>query len=357
MDGSNREPCCEASPFPYSEKVFNKCIIEAIQDLYSTPSTLFVPGVAGPRFNKTSLAIQAIVIEFESNVTFSLSYQEMDDFYNQVEAWMSLQLSTAPTSMSNGWFHSELSFYDVQRSLLGSTSLSIGIAMLIALIVLMASTWNIWLSLMSVLCLSCVVVVSIAMLVLLGWNLNVLESVCVTLAVGLSIDFSLHYAVGYRLSPVAERQAAVEYTLSRMSSPIAMAAATTFAAGAAVLLSTVVAYKQIGTFLVVVMFTSWLYSTFLLPSLLFVVAPPNMKAVLLRAGHCCHRASNSDMRRADKAVNGCTVSESTVSTWSVSNPKNENHELEPLTTSQRMSLTPALERLHGQQDHHHVALE
>ena len=121
-----------------------------------------------------------------------------------------------------------------------------------------------------------------AVVVLLGWKLNILEFVSVSIAVGLSVDFTLHYAVGYRLScaqaqhhqqdRTMDRESAVVFSLSRMSSPIAV---TTLSVGATVLPSSVVAYQQIGTFVVVVMATSWIYSTLLLPSMLRVCGPQN----------------------------------------------------------------------------------
>ena len=37
-----------------------------------------------------------------------------------------------------------------------------------------------------------------AILVFMGWKLNILESVAITLAIGLSVDFTLHYAMMYR---------------------------------------------------------------------------------------------------------------------------------------------------------------
>lgn len=229
-------------------------------------------------------------------------------------------------------------------------------------------------------CLSSVVLVSVAVLVLLGWKvrvynrappffneiivlfvcfvvlchlqLNILESVSVSIAVGLSVDFTLHYAVGYQLSgQEVDRESAVVYTLSRMSSPIAMAAVTTLSAGAAVLPSSLVAYQQIGTFVVVVMITSWLYSTLFLTSLLRLCGPqygctqfrcPNCVSCF----YCCCRPSHSSpTHHVDKTVYSYGLSESTLSTSSTTCPNpnalpsaahGETHELEPLTTSHRV---------------------
>uniref|UniRef100_A0A1A9UNQ7 Uncharacterized protein n=1 Tax=Glossina austeni TaxID=7395 RepID=A0A1A9UNQ7_GLOAU len=38
-------------------------------------------------------------------------------------------------------------------------------------------------------------------LVLLDWELNILESVTMSTAIGLAVDFSLHYGIHYRSSP------------------------------------------------------------------------------------------------------------------------------------------------------------
>jgi predicted RND superfamily exporter protein len=41
--------------------------------------------------------------------------------------------------------------------------------------------------------------VTVAILVLFGWTLNVVESIAVSVAIGLAVDFSLHYGVQYHL--------------------------------------------------------------------------------------------------------------------------------------------------------------
>ena len=50
-------------------------------------------------------------------------------------------------------------------------------------------------------------------------------------------------------------------TVARIGSPVAMGSITTFIAGAIMLLSNVLAYIQIGTFLMVISFFSFIFST------------------------------------------------------------------------------------------------
>jgi predicted RND superfamily exporter protein len=70
-----------------------------------------------------------------------------------------------------------------------------------------------------------------------------------------------------------KREGAVIYSLSMMGGPTLMAAMTTGLAGALMLPSQVLAYTQIGVFLVVVMTVSWLYSTMFLMSALAYAGP------------------------------------------------------------------------------------
>ena len=109
---------------------------------------------------------------------------------------------------------------------------------------------------------------TVGILVMLGWELNILESVTISIAVGLSIDFTLHYAMAYRLSPHLDREMRVVTSISRMGSPVGMAALTTFLVGAIMLPSTVLAYRKLGIFLMIVMSVSWAFATFFFQALL-----------------------------------------------------------------------------------------
>ena len=73
-----------------------------------------------------------------------------------------------------------------------------------------------------------VIFVSMAILVFMGWKLNILESVAITLAIGLSVDFTLHYAMMFKKGNNCEDQeSAVIYSVTKMGGPVSMAAFTT----------------------------------------------------------------------------------------------------------------------------------
>jgi hypothetical protein len=327
-------------------------------DLYETPAYLR-PGTAGLKFSREKHPkIRALVVEYDSNHSYSLSFSDMDNFFQQVESWTHKELLEAPPGMRNGWFVSDLEFYDLQRTLSRDTVLAIGVSMGIAFVVLLLVTLNILISLYAILTVSCIIFVTVALLILLGWKLNVLESIAVSVAIGLAADFSLHYGVHYRMCPDGgDRESAVTYAVSRMGGPTAMAALTTAAAGAFMLPSTVLAYIQIGIFLITVMSVSWVYSTFFLGSLLRVGGPqhgfgqfsyPNLHKT------CCINGDGSSggssaVNRVDKAVYSNVLSESTLSTSStvcaLHPSASESHELEALSArshSQKLRRTGSL---------------
>jgi protein dispatched 1 len=279
MSGNDRSPCCESSTFPFSQEVFDYCLQDSIFELYKTPREFFIPGVAGPKFqiiertNTTIVTqVKALVVECDSNQTFSHSFQEMDKFVTSVQTWLDQQLLTAPPGMKNAFFISDLDFFDLQDTLSKGTVSAVSMAMFVALLVLLLVTLNVLVSFYAIITVTLTIFSIVGTLVLLGWKLNILESVAVSTAIGLSVDFSLHYGVQYRYSKESDRQSSTRFAL-RMIGPTVMAALTSIVSGVLMLPSSVLAYIQIGVFLLVAMSISWIYSTFFLMSLLSVCGP------------------------------------------------------------------------------------
>ncbi|XP_012280511.1 protein dispatched [Orussus abietinus] len=293
----DRAPCCEKNPFPYAPNVLRQCAAEASAELHRTPPQYWTQGgtvTAGLKFlklppetmsvsstNHTTLetlpppipTIKGLVVEYDSTYAYTLSFSEMDNFYNQVETWMQEQLASAPPGMRGGWFVSRFEFYELQRTLYEGTMWAMVVSMILALTVLAFVTLNPLVSLYAIITIGAAIVVTIAALVLLGWKLNVLESVAVSTAIGLAVDFSLHYGVSYRACVSEGRIDRVKAALEQMGGPTLMAAVTSGAAGALMLPSRVLAYIQIGIFLLLVMGISWLYATLFLCPLLAVMGP------------------------------------------------------------------------------------
>lgn len=284
MSGLDRTPCCETSIFPYKPHVFDECLPQIISSLYESPRYIFIPGIAGPKFgrtstfqsaitNKTTPLVKALVVEYESTQSYTQSFKVVDEFVTTVEGWLKEIMKTAPVGMKNAWFISDLQFFDLQKTLSKDTMIAITIAMVVSFFVLLLVTFNVLLSLYAILTVTFTIFTIVAVLVLMGWKLNVLECISICSAIGLSIDFSLIYSVHYRMSGESERKSSTHASLSQMLGPTLMVALTTAFAGVFMLLSDVLAYIQLGKFLIIVMSISWLYATFFLMSLLRICGP------------------------------------------------------------------------------------
>ncbi|XP_060704414.1 protein dispatched homolog 1 isoform X1 [Hemiscyllium ocellatum] len=254
-------PCCSQSTFPYKQEVFELCIKRAIMELEHSTGYHLDSKTPGPRFDIND-TIRAVVLQFQSTYLFTLAYEKMSQFYKEVDAWIVEELKGAPAGLANGWFVSGLEFFDLQDSLSDGTLVAMGLSVAVAFSVMLLTTRNVVISLYAIVSITGTIFVTVGSLVLLGWELNVLESVTISVAVGLAVDFAVHYGVAYRLAPESDREGKVVFSLSRMGSAIAMAALTTFVAGAMMMPSTVLAYTQLGTFMMLIMCISWGFATF-----------------------------------------------------------------------------------------------
>ncbi|ESO83544.1 hypothetical protein LOTGIDRAFT_51941, partial [Lottia gigantea] len=268
---TDNTPCCNTTKFPYSKAIFNKCLARYIPALQKTPGLHYSFNSPGPRFSNGQIC--AFFIEFLSNEPYSQSYERLSEFYRKINQWVTEQMVQAPAEMRNGWLISDLGFYDLQKSLTTGTPLAMGVSLAVAAIVAFFTTLNVLITIYAILCIACIISVTVATLVLLGWELNILESVIITVAIGMSIDFTLHYGVAYRLSPDLDREMRVACSIGRMGSAVAMAAFTTFLAGALMMPSTVLAYQKFGIFLMLIISIGWVYSTFFFQSLLRSLGP------------------------------------------------------------------------------------
>ena len=147
---------------------------------------------------------------------------------------------------------------------------------------------NIITALYAIITVAFAVFVTVASLVLLGWELNVFESVILILAVGLCVDFTIHYGVAYILAQVAEptRSLRTEYSIRTMTGAISVAALSTFLSGVFMLAANISAYLQLEVFLTLVMSISWTYSTFFFQSFCRVIGSQFNFGHLIRCWYC-----------------------------------------------------------------------
>ena len=175
--------------------------------------------------------IKGISLPFPTNIPFTNDYEIVDNLWSDIQDFSSSVLDKAPEGMRNGWAISWLRFYALQKNLGTSTITSLAVSLAIAFAVMLLTSLNWVISLYAIVTIICILATTIGSLVLDGWELNILESIVISVAVGLSVDFTLHYGVAYTVSSENGRVDQVKYALGHIGPAVTLAAITTFIAG------------------------------------------------------------------------------------------------------------------------------
>ena len=97
----------------------------------------------------------------------------------------------------NAFFESEFEFFDFQKSLLSDTLQSLLASHIFTLILVFVATFNFPITIFSVLTLIFCQSSSLGVLILLGWQIDLLESIGVVLSTAVCFDSILHLAIQY----------------------------------------------------------------------------------------------------------------------------------------------------------------
>jgi hypothetical protein len=175
--------------------------------------------------------IKGISLPFPTNVPLTNKYETVDNLWNDIEDFSNSVLKKAPKGLAKGWAISWLQLYALQKNLGGSTFTSLGASLAMAFCVMLLTSLNWVISTYAIITIICTVTATVGSLVLVGWELNIWESIVISVAVGLSVDFTLHYAVAYNIASEKSRVDKVKYAFNHIGPAVTLAALTTFIAG------------------------------------------------------------------------------------------------------------------------------
>ena len=222
---SSASECC-GKEIPLQENDFRKCTLDYLAWKKKTSSQLL------PIKVDSGGNVKALIFKIHSTHDYVLTFTPVEKFWETVKSWTDKKMDQMPTGLRSGWVISNLYFYDLQHSIAQGTVKTIAISIGISAIILLATTQNIIITLYAVIAITAIVSVTIGSLVMAGWQLNILESMTMSVAVGLSIDFTLHYGVAYFNCDISQtRKERVHYSLWHVGSAVAMGTVTTFLAG------------------------------------------------------------------------------------------------------------------------------
>ena len=217
---------------------------------------------------------KAVVVTWRTTAARAKLFHETEAFVAKWDAWFDTKMAAGgvPASIASGanFWHAawgSLEFYSMQLEVSKGAYSSMALSLGLAFVVLLAATRNPLLTLYAVLTIFLILATVVGVLILDGWELNVTESVVLAIAVGMSIDFVVHFAHSFCHAAGAV-EARVTTALTEMGISVTAGAFTTLVAGIWLLMSSVLFYFKFGTFLALVMTVAWLFSVgFFMPLL------------------------------------------------------------------------------------------
>jgi len=160
-------------------------------------------------------------------------------------------------------------YSDTQTALVRSAWTSVWLSLVLAFVVLLGVTWSPRVTLAATACIALCVALFVVFAMCAGWSLGIMESICMTAVVGLSVDYTSHVA-----GHAARAQGTSELTRLREAlvtvGPSVVGAAVT-SGGAALFLmqGTVIFFSTFGSFVLVTTAASLFAAVVAFPTLAF----------------------------------------------------------------------------------------
>lgn len=266
----SNDPCCKKSTFPFAPATFNACVKQATDMLIRTPTYIISRDAPGVRFDRKTSKVALVIIQFMTNLTLSNSHEEMRKTLNLIDDWFREQLVMAPNlnneRLINGWFIlNHLELFSLQESLASGVYISVAIALFLTLISVSLITSNAYLTIATLSSVASIITSTLAILsYFFHWEINVVESVVILVAIGMSVDLPLHLAMAFREQEDGLRNRTLT-SLNEVASPLFSASLTTIMAGVSLINSSILAYQKVAAFLIVIPSMNLLFTFLLLP--------------------------------------------------------------------------------------------
>ena len=139
--------------------------------------------------------------------------------------------------------------------------------------VLVMATTNIIVGALASLTISLITCCVLGTITIIGWKLGVLESLNLTLVVGLAVDYVVHLAEGYMHLEGEDRLTKVHYTLSNVGISVLSGACSTLGASVFMLAAKIVFFFQFGIFIFCTILLSIFFSLLFFTTVLALIGP------------------------------------------------------------------------------------
>ncbi|KAH8073783.1 hypothetical protein JL720_10854 [Aureococcus anophagefferens] len=281
----------EGSSFPYEPSdcgAFAAKLLE-FRDSWDWPYGNMHDDAHGLRGDMTGFVLEGSVVKaayagFNTTLSRSDSFEELWDFYDAGESALKAARSSSgdlfagrkpyQTTEFNAWMVASGVF-------LRAAAENISISLALAFVVMLIATGNWIVTAVAFVSLLCVVSVTLALMALAGWEVNVIESIDISIAGGMAVDYVLHMAHAYNHQPPSwTREDRVKSAMGEMGVSVLSGMLTTFGACCALFACQLLWFRRFGIFITMLIMSSFFVSTFAMMPALVLCGPTGGKGDL-----------------------------------------------------------------------------
>jgi hypothetical protein len=228
-------------------------------------------GVSGVKFTDDEQFVKAAWIGFNTTIRWSFDGIPTDETRLWYDAWEGFM-----ADMDVKAFHTQTelwTFMALVEILLNGVLEGVIFSLVFAFVILLISTNNVIITLMSFSAILGIVMTVFLTMVLAGWEVSILESVCLIIIVGMSIDYTVHLMHSYRHATAPTRVAKATIALTEMGVSVVSGAMTTFLAAAPMFSSVFFFFFQFGSFIAMITVLSLFWAIVYLMTLASAFGP------------------------------------------------------------------------------------
>ena len=144
---------------------------------------------------------------------------------------------------------------------------------ILALVILIIATTNIIVGVLATVIIAAITFAVLGIITIIGWKLGPLESLNLTLVVGLAVDYVVHLAEGYMELEGENRLIRVQHTLRHVGISVLSGAFTTLGGSIFMFAAKILFFFQFGVFIFCTIGFSILFSLFLFTTVLALIGP------------------------------------------------------------------------------------
>ena len=283
------------APFPIPADEFEGALLAYTNSIASEVKDGVDAGFDGWRFDKKDMvgfdpgtgALRYFGVLVNTTLFVESTAKVTEPIYKEWEQFMVTWNGRGPPGMQQGvqtvgsWGRME-----TELELIRSTFTGFAISLSVSYAVIVLATQNIWLSTLALFGIVWVVAAMVATMVWAGWSIGIIESICLVILVGLSIDFSLHIANHFNESARKTRLEKTRESFGDLGISILSAAVTTMLSAFMMTFSQLLFFVIFGLFILLLIFFSLISSFFFLNSMLMIFGPEGDFGNLLKYKRC-----------------------------------------------------------------------